>query len=67
MNKAGWKIEVKGRTFESLSRGLDLETDINEIEPSNPIAVSCESPYLTPSRYSTDKEYELIKQFRARI
>jgi hypothetical protein len=32
MNNAGWKIEVNGRTDDSLSRGLDRDTDIKEID-----------------------------------
>lgn len=32
-----------------------------------PMAVICVSPYLTPSRYSTDREYALMRQLSARI
>jgi hypothetical protein len=56
MNNAGWKIEVKGRTDDNLSNGLDRETDMKETDPSIPIAVICVSPYFTPSRYKTDNE-----------
>jgi len=66
-NNAGWKIDVNGRTFDSRSNGLDLETDMKDTEPNNPSAVICESPYFTPSKYRTDKEYELIKLWRAKI
>jgi hypothetical protein len=40
---------------------------MNEMEPRIPIAVICVSPYLTPSRYKTDSEYELMRQLSARI
>jgi hypothetical protein len=50
MKRAGWKIDVSGLTLDNLSSGFDRETDINDIEPSIPIAVICVSPYLTPSR-----------------
>ena len=50
MNREGWKMDVKGRTLESLSKGFDRETDMNETDPKSPNAVIWVSPYLTPSR-----------------
>lgn len=47
--------------------GLERETDIKDTDPSKPKAVICVSPYLTPSKYKTDKEYELMRLCRPRI
>lgn len=66
-NKAGWKMDVIGRTGLSLSRGFERLMVMNDTDISIPRAVICRSPYLTPSRYSTDREYAEIKQFNARI
>lgn len=66
-NNAGWKIDVSGRTGLSLSIGLDLLMVMSDAAISMPVAVICLSPYLTPSRYSTDKEYALMRQVKARI
>jgi hypothetical protein len=51
----GWKREVMGRTLLSLSSGLDLDTLMKVTDMSMPMAVICVSPYLMPSRYSTDR------------
>ena len=61
MKLAKWKIEFKGWTLESLSNGFDRDTDMNDTDPSTPMAVICVSPYLTPSRYNTDNENELMR------
>lgn len=66
-NNAGWKMDVIGRTELSLDSGLALLMVINDTDMSIPRAVICLSPYLTPSRYSTDSEYAEIRQFNARI
>ncbi len=63
----GWKIDESGLTGDSLSNGFERETDMKEIEPKIPIAVIWVSPYFTPSKYSTESEYELIRQFSASI
>jgi hypothetical protein len=39
MKSAGWKIEVSGRTGERRSSGFDRDTDMNDTDPSMPIAV----------------------------
>lgn len=49
-------MDVIGRTGLSLDSGLALLMVINDTDMSIPRAVICLSPYLTPSRYSTDRE-----------
>lgn len=49
-------MDVSGRTGDNLSSGFDLDTDMKEIDINIPVAVIWVSPYLTPSRYRTDKE-----------
>lgn len=65
--RAGWKMDVIGRTGLSLERGLDLLIVMNDTDINIPSAVICLSPYLTPSKYSTEREYAEMRQFKARI
>lgn len=51
---------------ESSGSGRTISIAVHD-SPSMPMAVICVSPYLTPSRYSTDREYALIRQLSARI
>mmetsp|Transcript_33132 Transcript_33132/g.33741 ORF Transcript_33132/g.33741 Transcript_33132/m.33741 type:complete len:268 (+) Transcript_33132:458-1261(+) len=66
-NKAGWKIDRNGRTGDNCCNGFDREIVIKETDINIPKQVICTSPYLIPSRRKTDREYALIKQFKAKI
>ena len=65
--RAGWNIDVIGRTGLSLSSGLERLIVMNDTDISMSRAVICLSPYLVPSRYRTDSEYADMRQLRARI
>ena len=67
MNNAGWKTDLSGVTEDSFGRGLDLDMVTKDTLMSIPRHVISLSPYLIPSKCSTDKEYAEIRQFRARI
>lgn len=49
-------MDVIGLTELSLDSGFALLMVMNDTDMSIPRAVICLSPYLTPSRYSTDNE-----------
>ena len=52
MTRLQWKIEEGGLAFSSFFKGLEKEIRRNKTLIAIPMQVACESPILTPSRYS---------------
>eukprot|EP00967_Tisochrysis_lutea_P089647 scaffold127738_cov30-Tisochrysis_lutea.AAC.1 len=66
-NKAGWKMDGRGRTSERVSTGRAKEKAIDAIERSTPEASNCVSEDRDPSNESTESEYAEMRQCSIKI
>mmetsp|Transcript_10697 Transcript_10697/g.17146 ORF Transcript_10697/g.17146 Transcript_10697/m.17146 type:complete len:258 (+) Transcript_10697:1012-1785(+) len=59
---AGWKMERRGRTGDSVCTGVAYENARDAAVSADPLAIIWLSELRIPSRYSTDREYAEMRQ-----